>query len=217
MNDRIAAWVVAALGLALATGAMPARAQQTSTPQTNTATATFAAGCFWCVEEVFDKVDGVLETISGYTGGSVENPSYEQVSSGGTGHTEAVRIVYDPAKVRYERLLQVFWHNVDPFDARGQFCDRGEQYRSGIFAHTPEQQRLAAASKASVEAQFGKPVATRVYESAPFYDAEDYHQNYYARNALRYRFYKWSCGREQRLDDIWGESRKAKAPSPGGV
>ena len=168
------------------------------------ATATFAAGCFWCVEEAFDAVDGVLSTTSGYMGGQTPNPTYEQVSSGGTGHTEVVQVTYDPAKVSYETLLQTFWRNVDAVDAGGQFCDRGNQYRSGIFAHSPEQRRLAEASKTQVAETLGKPIATEVAAAGPFYKAEGYHQDYYKKNPLRYKFYKWNCGRAQRLEELWG-------------
>lgn len=197
-----------ALALALAVGAVtltPAGAQTGTKPAT--ATAIFAAGCFWCVEEAFDKVDGVLATTSGYTGGRTERPSYEDVSSGGTGHTEALQVTYDPSKVSYEALLQTFWHNVDPLDAGGQFCDRGSQYRSGVYYQSEEQQRLAEASKAKVAAQLGKAVVTEVVAAGPFYAAEDYHQGYYDKNPVRYKFYKWNCGRAQRLDELWGKKR----------
>ena len=155
-----------------------------------------------------DKVPGVLSTSSGYTGGRVARPSYEQVSSGGTGHVEAVEITYDPRKVSYEALLDAFWHNIDPFDAGGQFCDRGEQYQSAIFFHSPDQQQHAEASKTRVAAQLGKPVATRIAAASSFYRAEEYHQDYYRKNGVRYRFYKWNCGRAQRLEDVWGKPRR---------
>jgi peptide-methionine (S)-S-oxide reductase len=171
-----------------------------------TATATFAAGCFWCVEEAFDRVEGVLSTTSGYTGGRTLNPTYEQVSSGGTGHTEAVRVSYDPSRVSYEHLLQTFWHNVDPLDAGGQFCDRGSQYRSGIFYHSEEQKRQAEASKRQVAQRLGQPVVTAIDPAGPLYEAEEYHQGYYEKNPLRYKFYKWNCGRAQRLDQLWGQT-----------
>ena len=186
------------LGLALAT---PGRSQTARTE-----TATFAAGCFWCVEEAFDKLAGVLSTTSGYTAGRTKNPTYEEVSGGGTGHTEAVQVTYDPATVNYETLLQTFWHNVDPVDAGGQFCDRGSQYRSGIYVHSEEQRRLADASKARVTAQLGKPVTAEIASVGPFYAAEAYHQDYYKKNPVRYRFYKWNCGRVQRLEEVWGKS-----------
>lgn len=195
-----------ALALALGTATITPVGAQTGT-KPGTATAIFAAGCFWCVEEAFDKVDGVLETISGYTGGRTEHPTYEAVSAGGTGHTEALQVTYDPSKVSYEALLQTFWHNVDPLDAGGQFCDRGSQYRSGVYYQSEEQQRLAEASKAQVARQLGKAVVTEVVAAGPFYPAEAYHQGYYEKNPVRYKFYKWNCGRAQRLDELWGKKR----------
>ena len=174
-------------------------------PTTRTETATFAAGCFWCAEEAFEKVDGVIAATSGFTAGHTPNPSYEQVSSGGTGHTEAVQVTYDPTKVSYETLLKTFWHNVDAVDAGGQFCDRGSQYRSGIYVHSPAQQQQAEASKTQIAAQLGKSVATEIVAVGPFYKAEDYHQDYYKKNPARYKFYKWNCGRAQRLEALWGK------------
>ncbi|MDX1660275.1 MAG: peptide-methionine (S)-S-oxide reductase MsrA [Gemmatimonadota bacterium] len=168
--------------------------------------ATFAGGCFWCVEEAFDEVEGVERTISGYTGGHVEDPSYEQVSAGGTGHREAVLVVYDPAVVSYEELLDVFWHNVDPTDAGGQFCDRGESYATGIWYRTENQKRLAETTKAEIERTKGWNVVTPIEPAETFYEAEGYHQNYHRKNPVRYKFYKWNCGRQQRLDELWGES-----------
>ena len=185
----------------VALGRVPAQPAAGSQPER--ATAIFAGGCFWCVEEAFDKVEGVLETTSGYIGGRVPNPTYEQVSAGQTGHTEAVRVTFDPARVTYEALLEVFWRNIDPLDAGGQFCDRGDQYRSAIFALTPEQQRMAQASREQVAQQLGQPVATTIDAAQPFYTAEAYHQDYYQRNPVRYRFYKWNCGRAQRLEEMW--------------
>jgi peptide-methionine (S)-S-oxide reductase len=201
---RIAGVTLVAAGLALA-GAVSA--QQTSSDQP-AATATFAAGCFWCVEEAFDKVDGVVSTTSGYIGGHVANPTYEQVSSGSTGHTEAVQITYDPAKVGFEQLLAVFWRNVDAVDGGGQFCDRGSQYRTAIFAETTEQRRLAEASKQALagSGRFEQPIATEIIAASTFYPAEDYHQDYYEKNPVRYKFYRWNCGRDQRLAELWGEA-----------
>lgn len=172
------------------------------------ATATFAGGCFWCMEPPFDKLDGVVSTTSGYTGGNVDDPSYEEVSSGTTGHTEAVEIVYDPAKVSYEKLLEVFWVNIDPTDAKGQFCDRGSQYRSGIFYHSDEQRQLAEASKKRVDAsgRLPKTVVTEVTEAAAFYRAEEYHQDYYQMHAFRYKLYRRGCGRDRVLEKLWGET-----------
>jgi peptide-methionine (S)-S-oxide reductase len=204
MNARAS---IAAATLALATlfaSALPAT-QQTGTGST-TATATFAAGCFWCVEQAFDSVEGVLSTTSGYTGGRTPNPSYEQVSSGTTGHTEAVKVTYDPSKVSYQTLLHTFWHNVDPFDGAGQFCDRGQQYRPAIFYHSAEQREQAEASKQAMARELGKPIAAAIVAAGPFYEAEAYHQDYYTKNPVRYRFYKWNCGRAQRLEEIWGEA-----------
>ena len=178
-----------------------------ATAQTSAAKATFAGGCFWCVEEAFEKVDGVVSAVSGYTGGRVPNPTYEQVSDGGTGHAEAVEIAYDPAKVTYEQLLQVFWHNIDPVAVDRQFCDHGRQYRSAIFYHGEDQRRAAEASKRAIEEskRLDRPIATEIVAAGPFYPAEEYHQGYYEKNPIRYKFYKWNCGRAQRLEQIWGE------------
>ena len=175
--------------------------------QVQTAVATFAGGCFWCMEPPFDEVDGVVSTTSGYTGGGVENPTYEQVSSGGTGHAEALRVEYDPAKVSYRELLDVFWRNVDPLAKNRQFCDVGEQYRSAIFYHDEEQRRLAEETKRAIEAsgRFDRPVATEIVPAGEFWPAEDYHQDYYRKNPIRYKFYSFNCGRERRLRELWGE------------
>ena len=167
--------------------------------------ATFAGGCFWCVEADFDKVPGVLSTTSGYTGGQVANPSYEQVSHGGTGHAEAVEIAFDPAKVSYQKLLDVFWHNIDPLAKDRQFCDHGRQYRSAIFYRNDEQRRLAEAAKAEVAMRFKEPIATEIVPAGPFYKAEDYHQDYYSKNPIRYKFYRFNCGRDARLEELWGK------------
>ena len=169
-----------------------------------TATATFAGGCFWCVEADFDKVPGVISTTSGYTGGKSANPSYEEVSAGGTGHAEAVEIVFDPAKVSYERLLDVLWHNIDPLVKDRQFCDRGNQYRSAIFFHGDAQRASAEASKTAVQTRFKQPIETEITAAGPFYKAEDYHQDFYLKNPLRYRFYRFNCGRDARLEELWG-------------
>jgi peptide-methionine (S)-S-oxide reductase len=169
------------------------------------AKATFAGGCFWCMEGPFDKIPGVVSTTSGYTGGHIKNPSYEQVSSGGTGHAESVQVVYDPAKVSYAKLLEVYWHNVDPLTPNRQFCDIGEQYRTAIFVHDAEQKRLAEATKAQVEKELGKPVVTEIVQAGPFYAAEDYHQDYYQKNPVRYKYYRTSCGRDRRLNELWGD------------
>jgi len=173
------------------------------TPQTR-AVATFAGGCFWCMEGPFDKLPGVISTTSGYTGGTKANPTYEEVSNGGTGHRESVEVVYDPRKVTYAQLLDTFWHNVDPTDNSGQFCDHGSQYRSAIFYHDAEQKRLAEASKAALEKRFR--VATDILPASPFWRAEEYHQDYYKKNPIRYHFYRFNCGRDQRLEQIWGKA-----------
>ena len=171
-------------------------------------TAVFAGGCFWCVEEAFDAAEGVVSTVSGYTGGRVANPTYEQVSAGGTGHAEVVQVVYDPSRVTYAQLLNVFWRNVDPLTPNQQFCDEGAQYRSAIFYQNPEQRRLAEESKRALEqsGRFDQPIVTEINSGAAFYPAEEYHQDYYTKNPLRYKFYKTSCGRVQRLQEVWGSS-----------
>ena len=168
--------------------------------------AIFAGGCFWCMEPPFDKLDGVISTTSGYTGGDVENPSYEMVSSGRTGHAEAEKIVYDPAKVSYKKLLDVFWHNIDPTTPNRQFCDSGNQYRSEIFYLNDEQKKLAEASKAELEKTkpFSKPIVTKITRASEFYPAEEYHQDYYQKNPVRYKFYRYGCGRDARLEELWG-------------
>lgn len=170
----------------------------------NLSTATFAGGCFWCMEHPFDELPGVFSTTSGYTGGTVENPTYYQVSGGDTGHVEAMQVSYDPEQVNYETLVDTFWHNVDPFDNLGQFCDKGSQYRSAIFYNTSEEQAIAQTSKASIADQFERTVATDIRPTATFYPAEDYHQNYYQTHPVRYKVYRFGCGRDQRLSDIWG-------------
>ena len=171
------------------------------------AVATFAGGCFWCVESDFDGVPGVLETESGYTGGTLENPTYKQVTGGNTGHYEAVRITYDPAKVSYDKLLDVFWHSVDPTDAGGQFCDRGESYRTAVFFHSPEQKRAAIASKKAINESgvLQGSIVTPILMAKTFYPAEAYHQSYYIKDPLRYRFYRYGCGRDKRLRQLWGK------------
>lgn len=173
-----------------------------------TEVAVFAGGCFWCMEPPYDKLDGVLSTVSGYIGGSAEDATYQRVSSGATGHYEAVKIEFDPSKVDYGQLLDVFWRNIDPFDDTGQFCDKGPQYRAAVFALTARQRELAEASKAKLaDAKRGEGhFQTEVLPAMPFYPAEDYHQDYYMKNALRYKFYRWNCGRDQRLERIWGPS-----------
>lgn len=168
--------------------------------------ATFAGGCFWCTESDFEKVPGVLEVVSGYTGGSVDNPSYEQVSSGSTGHAEAVQIKFDPSVVTYQELLHIYWRSIDPTTPNRQFCDVGNQYRTEIFTHSGEQQKQAEASLKELE-QSGRfdVIATKISPFQAFYPAEEYHQNYYKKNPVRYEFYRWNCGRDARLEEIWGE------------
>ena len=206
MQRRLIPTLVAAT-VALVAGAAVGQQESAATPEDGEAVATFAGGCFWCMEPPYDKLDGVLATTSGYIGGSKADPTYEEVSAGGTGHAEAVQVTYDPAKVSYEELLEVFWRNVDPLDAGGQFCDRGDQYRTGIFVHDAEQQRLAEASKRQLEdsGRFEQPIVTEIVAAGPFYPAEDYHQDYYEKNPLRYNFYRWNCGRDARLEQLWGE------------
>jgi len=197
----------------LATLTVGAASAQSSTPPPKSmagprvAVATFAGGCFWCMEAPFDKLDGVVSTISGYTGGTVQQPTYEQVSAGRTGHAEAVQVTYDPSKVSYEKLLDVFWHNIDPTVKDRQFCDIGSQYRSAIFVHDGEQRRMAEASKAALERTkpFKGAVVTEIVNAGAFYPAEEYHQDYYMKNPVRYRYYRSSCGRDARLKELWGE------------
>jgi methionine-S-sulfoxide reductase len=172
-----------------------------------TAVATFAGGCFWCMEPPFDKLDGVMSTTSGYIGGDKENPTYREVSAGGTGHAEAVRIVYDPSKVSYERLLEVFWRQINPTTPDRQFVDVGSQYRAAIFYHDEEQKRLAEDSKRRMaeSGRFDGPIVTEIVPAEKFWPAEDYHQDYYLKNPIRYKYYRWGSGRDQYLEDIWGK------------
>ncbi|HTM61840.1 MAG TPA: peptide-methionine (S)-S-oxide reductase MsrA [Burkholderiales bacterium] len=192
-------WLILALALVVA----PVHAQKTEK-------AIFAAGCFWCTEAAFQDVPGVISAVSGYTGGTVKNPSYEQVSSGRTGHAEAVEVTFDPAKVSYEKLLDIFWVNHDPTVKDRQFCDAGSQYRPAIFYLSDEQKKEAEASKAKYEKlkTFKQPLLTEITKAGPFYPAEDYHQDYYKKNPLQYKFYVTGCGRYARLDSLWGDLRK---------
>ncbi len=175
--------------------------------QAATERATFAGGCFWCMEPPFDALPGVISTTSGYIGGRTIKPTYEQVSSGGTGHAEAVQVVYDPAKVTYEKLLEAFWVNIDPTVRDRQFCDSGSQYRTGIFYHNDAQRKAAEASRAALEKSkpFKEPIVTPVEMAGVFYPAEDYHQDYYLKNPVRYKFYRNGCGRDARLRELWGD------------
>ena len=172
-------------------------------------TATFAGGCFWCMEPPFDALPGVVSTTSGYMGGALRDPTYEQVSAGGTGHAEVVQIVFDPARVTYATLLEVFWRNIDPLTANRQFCDGGSQYRAAIFHHDADQAQAARESKAALErsGRFREPIVTEVVDAATFYPAEAYHQDYYRKNPLRYKYYRGRCGRDARLQQLWGKSR----------
>ena len=193
-----------ALLLGLATVAMPAPKDGAS------AVAVFAGGCFWCMEPPFDKLDGVLATTSGYIGGSKEDANYKAVSYTDTGHYEAIEVRYDPAKVSYEKLLEVFWRNIDPLDGRGQFCDKGPSYLTAIFAMDDEQMKLAEASKAKLAAsgKLSGKIQTKILPTMTFYPAEDYHQDYYTKNPIRYKVYRWNCGRDQRLEQLWGKADK---------
>jgi peptide-methionine (S)-S-oxide reductase len=168
--------------------------------------ATFAGGCFWCMVPPFEALIGVVSVTSGYTGGHKKDPTYEEVSSGTTGHAESVQIVYDPSKISYSKLLDVFWHNIDPTVKDGQFCDVGEQYRTAIFYHNEEQKKLAEDSKKAIEQSkvLPGPIYTQIVPASVFYKAEEYHQDYYRKNPVRYKFYRWNCGRDQRLKEIWG-------------
>jgi len=189
--------------LVLAALALPAAA----TAQGATEKATFAGGCFWCMEPPYDAIPGVISTTSGYIGGRTANPTYEQVSTGATGHTEAVQVVYDPKKVTYEKLLEVFWVNIDPTVRDRQFCDSGSQYRTGVFYHSEAQRKAAEASKAALEKSkpFKAPIVTPVEMAGTFYPAEGYHQDYYVKNPVRYKFYRNGCGRDARLRELWGD------------
>lgn len=182
-----------------------AQAVKPATPAAATAVATFGGGCFWCVEEAFDKVAGVISTTSGYMGGHLKNPTYPQVSAGNTGHNEVVQVVYDPAKVTYAQLLDAFWRNIDPTQANGQFCDHGSQYRSEIFVHDEAQRKAAEASKAALQKNkpFTGDIRTLITRASEFYAAEEYHQDYYRKNPVRYNYYKTGCGRQARLQEVW--------------
>jgi len=197
----IAALTFSAAGLAAA------QAQPSPGAKPATARATFAGGCFWCMEEAYDKVPGVIATVSGYMGGHSKNPTYEQIGTGRTGHAEVVQVEYDPAKVTYAKLLEVFWRNIDPTQKNAQFCDQGSQYRSGIFYQDGEQKRLAEASRLALQKNkpFRGEIVTEIAQASQFYAAEDYHQDYHLKNPARYKFYKSGCGREARLQQLWGK------------
>ncbi len=189
--------------------ARPAAAEQAAPANgaDELAKATFAGGCFWCMEPPFDKLEGVVSTTSGYTGGRKSEPTYREVVAGGTGHAEAVQVLYDPKKITYAELLEVFWRNIDPTTPNRQFCDRGHQYRTAVFYHDPEQKRLAAESKKRIESskKLDGPIVTEITEVGAFWPAEEYHQDYYKKKPLRYKFYRHSCGRDQRLKELWGD------------
>ncbi len=198
---------VLALALLLSAGLSLSTASLSSAAEDGFEVATFAGGCFWCVESDFDAVPGVVRTVSGYTGGTVAEPTYEQVSAGGTGHREAVQIFYDPQRVAYAALVEIFWRSVDPTDGGGQFCDRGQSYETAIFANSLEQKQQAEASKGALQRSgvLDRPVATPIEVARAFYPAEDYHQDYYRKNPLRYNFYRYRCGRDSRVEELWGE------------
>ena len=200
---RAATTVAGLLAVCLFTAAA---AQAPKAPPAGSAVATFAGGCFWCMEPPYDKLNGVISTTSGYMGGTVKNPTYAQVSSGSTGHAEVVQVVYDPTKVSYDKLLEVFWHNVDPTVKDRQFCDVGSQYRTAIFVHNDEQRALAEKSKAllAMTKPFKDAIVTPVVPATEFYPAEDYHQDYYTKNPVRYSYYRTGCGRDARLKQLWG-------------
>lgn len=197
------------LALLVLAGCSSAANVASPTDPQGSAVAVFAGGCFWCTEADFDKMPGVVATVSGFTGGHVPNPSYKQVSRGGTGHIEAVRVTYDPARISYRELVDRFYRTVDPLDAGGQFCDRGYQYRTAIFV-TPEQRLKAEAATEEVRGALNREIVTLLLPAVPFYPAEDYHQDYYRKNPIRYRFYRANCGRDARLQEVWGRAAQSK-------
>ena len=205
-NGLIAAVFFAAFGT-IGGGVLAAEGTVSPSASKGEAIATFAGGCFWCVESDFDTVPGVLRTISGYTGGTLIDPTYKQVTAGGSGHLEAVRIFFDPKKVSYGTLLEIFWRSVDPTDDGGQFCDRGESYETAIFANSADQKRLAEASKGRLQASgvLKRPIVTTIETAGPFYPAEDYHQDFYKKSSLRYKIYRYGCGRDARIRKLWGK------------
>jgi peptide-methionine (S)-S-oxide reductase len=200
-----ASLLLAAAALAWPGMVLAADGEEAAAPGATQARATFAGGCFWCMEPPFDKLEGVISTTSGYAGGPERDPTYEQVARGLTGHAEVVQVVYDPGRITYEELLQVFWRNIDPLAVDRQFCDAGRQYRSAIFYHDDAQRAAAEKSLEAIRARFSEPVATKVVPlDGSFYPAEAYHQDYYLKNPLRYRFYRFNCGRDERLEALWG-------------
>jgi peptide-methionine (S)-S-oxide reductase len=201
--------IASALGALLLFADAAAAQTQPTQPAPKLEIATFASGCFWCTESDFDKVKGVVETTSGYMGGKTPNPTYKQVSAGGTGHAEVLQLKYDPSQVSYKELLDVYWHNVDPLDGTGQFCDRGDQYRPAIFYHSEEQKRLAEESKAALEksGRFNQPIVVEITAASTFTPAEDYHQDYHNKNPIQYFIYRHGCGRDARLEALWGKAK----------
>lgn len=207
---KIAAFTktLAIIAAILAFGAAAVQAAAPGAAGAATAKATFAGGCFWCMEPPFDELNGVLATTSGYIGGTKKNPTYEEVITGTTGHAEAVEITYDPKRINYEKLLEVFWRNIDPLTPNAQFCDHGNQYRSAIFYHDDAQKTLAEKTKNALQGRFKQPMVTEIVRAREFYPAEDYHQDYYKKNPIRYKVYRYGCGRDQRLEELWGSSKK---------
>ncbi len=211
MSKWKGSWMTMVVSLVAAATAMAgsdSMKKPAETAVTRLEKATFAGGCFWCMEAPFDKLPGVVSVTAGYTGGKVNNPTYEQVSAGGTGHAEVVRVVFDPSRIGYARLLDVFWRNTDPTVVDRQFCDVGSQYRTGIFYHSEEQRLLALQSKEALERtkRFKEPIVTEVTKAGEFYPAEEYHQHYYKKNPIRYSYYRNGCGRDRRLKELWGDA-----------
>ena len=206
MNINVAVLLSVALGIGgqIVTFAQGLTANSNPTRSTTESVATFAGGCFWCMESPFERLPGVISVTSGYTGGRTEKPTYDTVSAGGTGHAEAVEIRFDPSEISYQKLLDVYWHNVDPLTADGQFCDHGNQYRTAIFFHGEEQHQLALASLREVQKRFKERVVTEIVPATHFWPAEEYHQHYYRKNPVRYEFYRFNCGRDARLEKLWG-------------
>jgi len=199
--------LVSVLGALFVLGGSMVELSATAVEAAEPAKAYFAGGCFWCMEEAFEAVEGVVSVVSGYIGGATVNPTYDEVSGGGTGHAESVEVRYDPAKVSYRHLLDVFWHNVDPLTPNAQFCDHGTQYRSAVFYGTVEEKQLAEESKSSIERsqRFPRPIVTQFVKASTFFPAEEAHQDYYKKNPIRYKYYKFNCGRAQRLEALWGK------------
>ena len=170
----------------------------------------FAGGCFWCMESDFERLNGIEEVVSGYAGGHVENPTYKEVTAGTTGHLEVIKVSYNPKKISYKKLLEVFWVNIDPFDDQGQFCDKGEQYKAAIFYSTEKEKELAIESREKISRKFDQPVVTEILPYSKFYEAEEYHQDYYEKKSWRYSFYRGGCGRDDRLKEVWGKKAGGK-------